>query len=302
VARGESVNYKHSGPEPDDGSDGVALIERLLLGSDEEIQRAIDMLLCHKGLRTKVCSRVRKKFASLPSWQLADVWTDAVTSVWKKASQGTYKNHKPLEAILTTITRRRATDAMRRLYGRSKRKRPDQPVEEQPSGSAPASDVEAPAPSARPKEWTMGELAELYPDAQLAGDAKCEELLEAVRVFAATLPCKQQLALRAFARAWPNPTDIAITTIVRETAPKASLKSVRRALQEAFEKLRIWLAKQCPEWEEYLGRFLIERERRRQQRRHVTAEAESALSHVANDESSTRPSPEEAPKEHDGER
>jgi hypothetical protein len=295
------VKNDRSQPEPD-GSDGVTVIERSLRGTPEEIQLAAGMLLCHKTLRTKVCSRIRKKFASLSPWQLADVWTDAVMNVREMALQRRYRVDEPLEAILITLTRRRATDVMRRLYGRSPRK-PKQPSGKEPSGgSAATADVEPRSSSERPREWTLGELAELCPDAKLEGDAKCEELLGAIRAFAESLPHKQQLALRAFARAWPHPTDSTITNIVREVAPQASLKSVQRALQEAFGRLRVWLAEQCPEWDARLRRFLSERELRRQQRQHATTEPASALSHVSMDDSATPSSTTETPKEHDGER
>jgi hypothetical protein len=230
----------------------------LFLGGPAEIEQATAELLVHRGLRTQICSFVRRKFPGVNLFQLIDVWSDTVMAVRSKAIRGTFSIDKPLKGLLRTIAKRRATDLLRHQFGSRPRGngRPAQGEKTEPVGDLPCV-------RKRPQVSFRSESVLNREDDRPAEDAKLQELLESVRVFARSLPRKQRLVLEAFAAVWPRASLTRLTEEVRKTEPKATWKSVARARAEAFRKLRHWLAEQSLEWEELLRQFLRAEEQRR---------------------------------------
>ena len=253
----ENVNRKLDDGKSE-GRDDESGIMSLFLGVPAEIEQATAELLVHKGLRTQVCSFVRRKFPGVNSFQVIDVWTDTVLAVRSKAIRGTFRVDMPLKGLLRTIAQRRATDLLRHQFGARPRGngKPAQGEKTGPVGDLPCAGM-------RPQVHFRSDSVSNREDGRPAENAKLQELLESVRVFTRDLPRKQRLVLEAFAAVWPRTSLTKLTEEVRKAEPEATEESVARARAEAFRKLRHWLAEQSPEWEESLRQFLRAEEQRR---------------------------------------
>ena len=242
------------------GRDDESGIMCLFRGGPAEIEQATTELLVHRGLRTKICLFVRRKFPGVNTFQLIDVWTDTVMAVRSKAIRGTFSIDKPFKGLLRTIAKRRATDLLRHQFG----SRPREDGRLSPGEkTGPVGDL--PCAGMRPQVHFRSDSVVNREDGRPAEDAKLQELLESVRVFSRNLPRKQRLVLEAFAAVWPRASLTRLTEEVRKTEPKATRKSVARARAEAFRKLRHWLAEQSPDWEAFLHRFLRAQAQRRRE-------------------------------------
>lgn len=188
---------------------------RLLLdGSEEEVNQGLSLIDRH--LRKGVAGWVRERFPGLSAEDLADVWAMTLAGIFELVRKGRFDCNKPLMPLICTIASARATDFTRRGTAR---------------------DSVITAVGERLRDTRTGRQWQAFDQAER------NEAMELIRAAIATLPRRQGEVFQAFVDHYPETDD---RTVLREkvseaTGREVTLVAARRALQEAFEKVRALL-------------------------------------------------------------
>jgi DNA-directed RNA polymerase specialized sigma24 family protein len=196
----------------------VEISSLLLRGDHESVRRAATLVDQH--FRRQVAAVVRKKFPGLSAHDLADIWTETLLGFIRSSLAAKFNTDRPVFPFLCGVAIHHAIDHYRRSSIRQKA------LQEVLGPVAEALERR----SAGPKWWTLDPVERA-------------ELMDLVRLAIEQLPPRQQLVIRVFIDNYPEtqamePLRQRVSRISGRDEP---ISAVKRALQEAREKVRIFL-------------------------------------------------------------
>ncbi len=195
-----------------------AQISLLLQSDGQGVRRAL--ALADEHFRRPVAAVVRKRFPELPPDDLADVYREAFLELCQSALNGQVDTRRSVFPLLCTIALRRATDRARRA------------AVEQRAVS------EVLGPVARALQGTGVGWRWQALDA-----ADRREVMQLIRAAVARLPHRQQEVMAAYVRGYPDTEcmEALRRAVSRVAGGEVSLAAVKRALQEARQKVSAFL-------------------------------------------------------------
>jgi DNA-directed RNA polymerase specialized sigma24 family protein len=187
----------------------------LLIGDSEEIGQGLNLVDRH--FRMTMSGWVRSQFPGLSSADLADIWQETLSGLFKRVRQQQFDADQPLLPLLRAIARNQAISRTRRL------KTDDQLL---------AAIAESLRVTEIGDRWSQ--LDELVR----------RETLECIRRHIRELPYKQRLVIQSFIGGFPETESMELLrqNVSKITGKEETLASVKRALQEARRKFRELLA------------------------------------------------------------
>jgi RNA polymerase sigma factor (sigma-70 family) len=193
-------------------------ISLLLQSHPDGTRQALELV--DRYFRRHVAATVRKQYPLMSPEDLADVYQEAFLSFCEKAVSGQIDPQKSFFSLLCTIALRRAADRERRKTAEHKA----------------LSEV-------------LGEVARALQGTGVGrhwaalGAAERKEVMQFVRDVTDSLPPRQKLVMRSFERGYPETEcmEVLRQEVARETGNEETLGSVKRALQEARQKIRDFL-------------------------------------------------------------